>query len=110
MSVTAEDFAKYLNQGAVEAGMDDALATATAAVDEYVRANVPSDLPVPTPILDQAVIEAASNLWDRRNAPGGQLTAGYADPDVGAPVRVSRDLLAPVRPLLAQWVTPLGFA
>lgn len=110
MSVTAQDFADYANQGNLDPAMDRIITQAADLVDEYMRANVPEGVMVPPSIEDQAIIEAAANLWDRRLAPGGQLNQAFGDGEVAAPIRISRDPLAPVRPLLAQWTTPLGFA
>ena len=110
MSVTPQSFADYANEGSLEDGMADSLEQARALVEEYARANVPADIFLPDSIYDQAVLAAASHLWDQRQSPNGQLNSAFGNGEVAAPIRISRDPLAPVRPLLAQWVTPLGFA
>lgn len=110
MSVTPQDFADYANEGVLEDGMSEALEQGYALVDEYVRANVPDDLILPGSIQDQAIIAAASHMWDLRRSPNGQMNSAFGNGEVAAPIRISRDPLASVRPLLAQWVTPLGFA
>lgn len=108
--VTVQDLANYINQGAIEDGMADDLAVATELVLEYVSAHVPTAVHVPDAVHDRAVVLAAENLWGRRQAPTGQLNEAWGNGEVAAPIRVSRDALAPVYPLLAQWTTPLGFA
>jgi|GEM_PF-6240171 len=61
---------------------------------------------VPPATLRRAVLQAAASLYAAQDAPHGVL--GFAD-QAGAPVRVSRDPLAGVRPLLASY-TGGGFA
>ncbi len=62
--------------------------------------------PVPDPVVDRAVIEVGSELYNRRSAPNG--ISQFASPDGGA-VRIARDPMVGARPLLAPFLG-LGFA
>lgn len=57
---------------------------------------------VPGPLLVRAVIEVASELYHRRNAPGGVL-GQFADLGA-APVRMARDPMLGAYPLLQPFV------
>lgn len=61
---------------------------------------------VPDEIHDRAVIECASELYNRRQAPSG--ITQYADA-TGAPVRLARDPMTGARAILTPYL-PLGFA
>ncbi len=64
--------------------------------------------PVPVELLDRATLEVASRLFTMRQAPGGIVNQQYAAGDgtgVG-PVRIARDPLQPIYPLLARWAVP----
>lgn len=54
---------------------------------------------VPASVLETAILQLGSELWVRRNSPGGiaQWT------DEGNPVRLGADPLRTVRPLLARY-------
>lgn len=60
----------------------------------------------PTEILDRATIEAASELYHRRQAPNG--ISQFATPD-GSPIRIARDPMNTARAILTPFL-PLGFA
>lgn len=63
---------------------------------------------VPTAVLDRATREVCSDLFARRNAPGGiinQQFAGVDGPSSG-PARLHRDPLTPAYPLLGRWAVP----
>jgi hypothetical protein len=73
---------------------------AYALVSAYVGGN-----DIPQAVGDRAVLETASELFHRRNAPNG--IAQFAAFD-GSPVRVARDPMTPAYPLLAR-VMVVGF-
>lgn len=75
--------------------------TAVQMVRSYVGA---SDLP--DKIAHRAVLEVARELNTRMLSPGGVFSA-FAD--AGSPVRLARDPLRAVYPMLAPYVRP-GFA
>lgn len=77
-------------------------ATAVALVNDLIAAaNVPDE------IRDRCHLEAASELFHRRQAPNG--ISQFATPEGAAPVRIARDPLTGVYPLIARYL-PLGFA
>lgn len=104
--VAPGDVAALRGYVSADSSHDDYLAecwaTAELAVAQHVGAAV-----VPVDTYRRAVLEVASELYHRRNAPAGVL-AQYADV-AAAPVRMARDPLAPAYPLLAPFL-PGGFA
>lgn len=74
----------------------ECLDEATSMVDVFV-----GEAEVPAVIADRAYLEAAAELYHRRQAPHGQLQ--FATPD-SQPVRIPRDPLTSVYPLLRRWV------
>lgn len=62
---------------------------------------------VPTTVLTRCYLEAGSELYHRKNAPNG--IAQFATPDGSAGVRVARDPLVGVYPLVAPYMAA-GFA
>lgn len=56
---------------------------------------------IPTEVIDQATLIAASEMFHRRNSPQG--VSQFADMS-GAPVRVGRDPLAAVTPILSPYI------
>lgn len=75
---------------------DGCVQTATALVNNYV-----GTASVPAVIKDQAMLLAASELYHRRSAPNG--IAQFATMD-GQPVRVAKDPMNAVYPLLLPFV------
>lgn len=74
---------------------------ATALVDKHI-----GSADVPAALRRRAILEAGSELFHRKNAPNG--IAQFATPDGMSPVRVARDPMLSVYPLLAQFVG-MGF-
>jgi hypothetical protein len=72
------------------------ITTANALVNNYVGTAT-----VPNVIKDQAILLAASELYHRRSAPNG--IAQFATMD-GQPVRVAKDPMNAVYPLLLPFV------
>ena len=95
MSVTLAEFQAYV--GTDEADFpQECLTSAIALVTKYIG----SVTTVPTAINDQAVYICASELFHRRSAPNG--IAQFASMD-GSPVRVARDPMTSVYPLLLAY-------
>ena len=57
---------------------------------------------VPEEILDNAYLQVGSELFHRRNAPSG--IAQFSSLDGTSPVRVAKDPMTSVYPLLNRWV------
>ena len=62
---------------------------------------------VPDSVKERCVLEAGSELFHRRQAPNG--IAQFATPDGASPVRVARDPLVGVYPLVSRFLG-LGIA
>ena len=92
---------EYVNTEAGDDELGHALEEAIVLVMHHI-----GDVEVPDTIRDRAILEAVSELYHRRNAPSG--ISQFATPD-GAPVRVARDPLVGVYPILRPYVG-LGFA
>lgn len=92
MSVTVEQLQNYVGTKETGAFIEGCLASANALVTNYVKTAA-----VPAIIRDQAVLTVASELFHRRSAPNG--VAQFASLD-GSPVRVAKDPMNAVYPLL----------
>ena len=57
---------------------------------------------VPEEILDNAYLQVGSELFHRRNAPSG--IAQFSSLDGTSPVRVAKDPMTSIYPLLNRWV------
>lgn len=102
MAVTADDLKAYVADDALTADdvqITSALSTAEALVKVHVGAAT-----VPSEITDRAVLEVASELFHRKNAPNG--ISQFQDFNA-APVRVARDPMVAAYPLLAPFVPPV---
>lgn len=91
------------------AGVDDEQAEAaydqaSALVVQYVGTDAMAT--VPTLILDGAVLEVASKMWARRNAPMGTIQVDVID---GQAIPTPRDPMTTVYPILDRFL-PGGFA
>ena len=96
MAVTLEEFQAYV--GTDETTFpQECLTAGSALVDTYIG-EVDT---VPASLLDQAVLICSSELFHRRSAPNG--VAQFASFD-GAPIRVAKDPMNAVYPLLQRWV------
>lgn len=96
MAVTLAEFQAYV--GTEETAFpQECLTSGLALVNRYIGAVTT----VPADIKDQAVYIASSELFHRRSAPQG--VAQFASMD-GTPVRVARDPMIAVYPLLQPWV------
>lgn len=98
MSVTVTQLQDYVGTKETGAFIEGVLASAELLVTQYVGTAA-----VPTTIRDQAVLQAASELFHRRSAPNG--VAQFASMD-GQPVRIAKDPMNSVYPLLMPFVKP----
>jgi hypothetical protein len=97
MAVTLSDLQAYI--GTDETG--DFITTCLTAGTKLVENYIGEVVSVPESIKDQSVLIASSELFHRRSAPNG--IAQFASMD-GQPVRVGKDPLAAVYPLLQPFV------
>ena len=95
MAVTLEEFQAYV--GTEETVFPQECLTAGQALITRYIGEVED---IPTAIEDQAVLIASSELFHRRSAPQG--VAQFASMD-GTPVRVARDPMIAVYPLLQPY-------
>lgn len=95
MAVTLAEFQAYVGTDEVDFPQE-CLDAGLALVVRYIGAITT----VPAVIKDQATLIASSELFHRRSAPNG--VAQFASLD-GAPVRVAKDPLGAVYPLLLPY-------
>lgn len=95
MSTTIADAASYCNASDTDENLIRSYNTATTLVTDYVRGKS-----VPETVFDTAVLTVTSELFSRRNSPGGLMQWG-ADGEV---VRMSKDALNSVRPMLKPYL------
>jgi hypothetical protein len=97
--ITLEDLRAYVGATARDdADLTRALATGVALVDRLIGAAT-----VPAPVVEQAYLVAASEVFQRKSAPMGISQFATAD---GAPMRVNRDPMVSVLPILAPFIGP----
>lgn len=100
MAVTVEQFRAYVGTKEESVFVTDCLQAGHALVTRYVG----DVTTVPTHVHDQAVLIASSELFHRRQAPGG--VTQFADMS-GSAVRVGKDPMAAAYEILRPYV---GFA
>lgn len=100
MSVTVVQFREYVGTKEESVFVNDCLDAGKALVARYIG----SVTGVPTHINDQSVLICASELFHRRQAPGG--VTQFADMS-GSAVRVGKDPMSAAYELLRPYV---GFA
>lgn len=83
---------------------DDDFVEACWAEAQLLVDQLPGADKAPREIVHRCYLEAGSELYHRRNAPNG--IAQFATPDA-APVRVARDPLVGVYPILRPWAGPV---
>ncbi|MFJ2297384.1 hypothetical protein [Oerskovia paurometabola] len=61
---------------------------------------------IPPVVLEQAELSCAEDIWTRSKSENGVILTNYqpGDDGSGVTVRIGRDPLAPVRPLLRPWL------
>ena len=97
MSVTLSDLQAYIGTNETGDFIETCFTGGTKLVEKYIGEVVS----VPESIKDQSILIASSELFHRRSAPNG--IAQFASMD-GQPVRVGKDPLAAVYPLLLPYV------
>ncbi len=85
------------------------LALATGYVTKYQLDQSPDPdnlVEIPAPQLDEATLACAEDIWVRTKAQNGIVLTTYqpGDDGSGVTVRIGRDPLVPVRPLLRPWL------
>ena len=96
-SLTLSDLQAYIGTDETGDFINSCLTAGENLVDNYI-----GDIEtVPEQIHDQAVLIVASELFHRRSAPNG--IAQFASMD-GSPVRVAKDPMGAVYPLLLPYV------
>ena len=104
MSVSATDLAALVNSGASDSAViARCLAFGQSVVETYTQ-RVPETVVIPAEILDEAVLTAAADQFQRRKAPNGVLNQVFDNGDGIVPVRISRDPYDSIRHLLSPWV------
>lgn len=102
-TLTAAQVLEYTNAGADSAEYAKEVAEeAMSLVNDLLSSPV---RPVPDAIRHRCYLEAASELFHRRQAPNG--IAQFGTPDMN-PIRVARDPLVGVYPLVSRYLG--GFA
>lgn len=102
MAVNLTDLKEYVGAGGTSHDdvLSSALTDAKLLVDTYVGSSN-----VPISIIDRCYLMVAKDLFDRRNNPHGILNSQYEA--VTEPIRVSRDPMMQVYPILRRYVMPL---
>jgi hypothetical protein len=100
MSVTVEEFRAYVGTNEDSSFVDDCLQTGHHLVHRYIG----EDHDIPSHVVDSAVLMCASEIFHRRQAPGG--ITQFADMS-GSAVRVGKDPMNAAYELLRPYV---GFA
>lgn len=95
----------YVSSGAHSTGGrdDDFLTSTLKEARALVTTEIGGATSVPAEISDRAIIECASELYQRRAAPQGVTQFAAAGGD-GAPVRVSRDPMGGARLILRPYL------
>ncbi|OKL49298.1 hypothetical protein [Boudabousia marimammalium] len=95
--IQAAEFAAWIGApGESSPGVQDALQTATELLKKHI-----GESDIPAPVYKHAVLTVASDLYHRKDAPGGVLAPMS---DMGATVRLARDPLTPVYATLAPFI------
>lgn len=97
MPVSVEDLSSYVGASPAEPTLLGILADSVELIDQYL--GTAGLVLCPPRTYDLAVKQLGSELWARRNSPGG-VAQWTTD---GAPIRLARDVMVSVRPLLAPY-------
>lgn len=98
MTITVVELRAYVGTDEDSDFMDSCLASGIAMVDRFIG----TVTTVPADVVDQAVLMASSELYHRRSAPNG--VTQFATMDGSAPVRVAKDPLTAITPILLPFV------
>lgn len=110
MTVDAATLAAYVGTDPARTGLEADLEEALALVTRFNRVRGEDGTfgpsAAPESAVDDAVLQVAAGLFDRRTAPTGAVQEQYGTADgVGSsPVRIARDPLAPAYKILRPWV------
>jgi hypothetical protein len=115
VAVTGADLLEQVGGDESDAQLADRIvARAERYVTKYREDSEPDPavpVTVPEEVLDGVVLACAEDIWTRTKSQNGVMLTNYEGAeDGGVVVRVGRDPLAPVRPLLDPWYPALGFA
>lgn len=95
MTVTVSDFRSYVGTDEDSDFVTNCLAAGKALVDRFI-----GTVEVPSHIVDEAYLIAASEFFYRRQSPQGVTQFATMD---GSPVRAAKDPLNAVYPILLPW-------
>jgi len=98
MAVTVEELRAYTGAASAD---DDFLAQCLATSADLVTRYV-GTVEVPDSVLDRSVLEAASELFHRRQAPNG--ISQFATVDGTSAMRVARDPMVAAYPILSPFM------
>lgn len=108
MAVTADDLLELVRAGEADRALADRCVTlAPLYVARYRQEQDPTgSVAIPPEIVDQAVLACAEDIFTRSKSQNGVILENYqpGDDGAGVVVRIGRDPLAPVRPLLRPWL------
>lgn len=96
--ITLEQLAEYVGVSSTSGAVSDALEAGQAIVLGWLGSEKES---VPESILDRAILECSSELYQRRNSPQGILQVASFD---GTPIRTPLDPMIRVYPLLKPFL------
>lgn len=105
--VTAADLRTHAGAGASIS--DAVLVACITTAEEAIKTHI-ADAIIPPATLERAKLLAANECLQQNLSPNGVLNTQYDLGDGATPIRIGRDPLTPVYPLLARYVAPLGFA
>jgi hypothetical protein len=98
LAADADDLSEYIGAMAENSRLvTSCWEQADALVTQYV-----GSVEVPQEILNGAKLSVGSELYHRHNAPSG--ITQFAVPGAESPVRLARDPMTSVYPVLARWV------
>ena len=98
MAVTLEQAAAYVGGSPDDPNLPGLLATATRMVDDYLRQD--GRMRCPIEVHDHSILQLSSELYIRRNSPGGIVSWG---PDGSVPARLASDAMISVQPALDRY-------
>jgi hypothetical protein len=97
MTVTLEDLADYVGASPSEPTLALIFEAAPTMINDHLGQRGRQKIPAAT--YDLAVLQLGSELWIRRNSPGGVMS--WANGDV--PARLAADAMRSVRPMIDRY-------
>lgn len=95
-----DDLLRYVN-GQTTSAVDQEVAAEAVSVATSLVAKHAGDAEIPQWVRDRAILECATELWHRRNAPHG--IAQFAT-DAAPATRIARDPMTPAYAILAPYL------